>query len=44
MVGLSSCVQRRTNKKKLNILTVKIKLTTKELGAPNQQKVNVTPF
>jgi hypothetical protein len=36
---LSSRVQRRKNKKILDILTAKIKLAPKELDAPNQQQI-----
>ena len=44
---LNSHIQRRNNKKKLNILKVKIKLAPKELDVRNQQGLinnNVAPF
>jgi hypothetical protein len=36
---LRSSAQRRNNKKKLDILTAKVKLAPKELDAPKQQEI-----
>ena len=44
---LVSHVQRRNNKKILDVLMVKIKLAPKELNPPNQQELsnsNIAPF